>query len=106
MLEIIFFMPAGRAEPVFAEYVEHVPPDVTAGIFWLKNRDPERWRDVQNVTHELGKYIISDTPMTDFWTSLSRSFVVWMFSKVAAGSSQDCADQTHGSAAVVVEVET
>jgi len=26
-------------------YVEHYPPDTTAGIFWLKNRDPERWRD-------------------------------------------------------------
>lgn len=23
----------------------HMPPDTTAGIFWLKNRDPERWRD-------------------------------------------------------------
>ena len=21
------------------------PPDTTAAIFWLKNRDPERWRD-------------------------------------------------------------
>jgi hypothetical protein len=42
-----------------------VPPDVTACIFWLKNRDPEHWRDVQNVTHLLGKYIISDTPMSE-----------------------------------------
>jgi hypothetical protein len=23
--------------------VEHVPPDVTAQIFWLKNRDPAHW---------------------------------------------------------------
>lgn len=22
-----------------------IPPDVTACIFWLKNRDPQRWRD-------------------------------------------------------------
>jgi hypothetical protein len=49
---------------VYAKYIEHVPPDVTAGIFWMKNRDPEHWRDVQNVTHVLGKYIISDQPMT------------------------------------------
>lgn len=28
-----------------ADYVEHVPPDVTACIFWLKNRRPEQWRD-------------------------------------------------------------
>jgi hypothetical protein len=59
------FMPAGRAKPVYAKYNEHVPPDVTAGIFWMKNRDPEHWRDVQNVTHLLGKYIISDKPMTE-----------------------------------------
>lgn len=24
---------------------EHVPPDTTAAIFWLKNRDPSNWRD-------------------------------------------------------------
>jgi hypothetical protein len=33
-------------------------------MFWLKNRDPENWRDVQNVDHVLGKYIISDRPGT------------------------------------------
>jgi hypothetical protein len=31
--------------------VEHVPPDVTAGIFWLKNRRPAEWRDVKAVEH-------------------------------------------------------
>lgn len=28
---------------------EEVPPDTTACIFWLKNRDPERWRDKQEL---------------------------------------------------------
>ena len=27
------------------EYVEHYPPDTVACIFWLKNRQPEQWRD-------------------------------------------------------------
>lgn len=27
------------------EYVEHYPPDTTAAIFWLKNRQPYKWRD-------------------------------------------------------------
>lgn len=27
------------------EYIEHFPPDTTAAIFWLKNRQPEKWRD-------------------------------------------------------------
>ena len=49
--------------------VEHVPPDVTAQIFWLKNRDPARWRDAWQVEHVTGKYIISDRPMTEEqWT--------------------------------------
>ena len=43
------FMPAGASEPVIAEYVEHVPPDPTAMIFWLKNRKPEEWRDKQEL---------------------------------------------------------
>lgn len=30
---------------VRAPYREHVPPDTTAMIFWLKNRKPEDWRD-------------------------------------------------------------
>jgi transposase-like protein len=28
-----------------ATFREHVPPDSTAMIFWLKNRKPEVWRD-------------------------------------------------------------
>jgi len=58
-------MPAGRAKPVYAPYVEHLLPDVTACIFWLKNRDPQRWRDSQKLEHVLGKYIIIDQPMTE-----------------------------------------
>ena len=26
---------------------KHYPPDTTAAIFWLKNRQPSRWRDKQ-----------------------------------------------------------
>ena len=59
------FMPAGAKAPIYAPYVEHVVPDVTACIFWLKNRDPAHWRDAWQVDHTLGKYIISDKPMTE-----------------------------------------
>lgn len=38
-------------EIVTAKYREHYPPDTTAAIFWLKNRQPERWRDKTEVEH-------------------------------------------------------
>ena len=42
-------------------YQEHVPPDVTACIFWLKNRDPAHWRDVQQMEHVLGSTYTAST---------------------------------------------
>ena len=56
-------MPAGAKKPVYAPYVEHVPPDTTAAIFWLKNRDPAHWRDAWQLEHVAGKYVISDKPL-------------------------------------------
>jgi hypothetical protein len=70
------FMPAGRAKPVYAKYIEHVPPDVTAGIFWMKNRDPQHWRDSQKMEHVLGKYIISDKPMSEEEWARERADVI------------------------------
>jgi hypothetical protein len=32
-------------------YREHVPPDTTAAIFWLKNRRPQEWRDRREHEH-------------------------------------------------------
>jgi hypothetical protein len=39
--------------------------NTTAQIFWLKNRRPDRWRDVQHVDQAVGHYLISDRPMTE-----------------------------------------
>ena len=46
------FMPANADEPVYAEYRENVQPDVTAAIFWLKNRKPDAWKDRKDVTSD------------------------------------------------------
>ena len=46
-------------------YKRALAGDVTACIFYLKNRRPDRWRDVQNITADVGHYIISDRPMTE-----------------------------------------
>lgn len=34
------------------DYTEIYPPDTTAAIFWLKNRQPQMWRDRQEIKHE------------------------------------------------------
>lgn len=42
--------PDGETKPSRIEIIEReVPPDVTACIFWLKNRNPKLWRDRQDI---------------------------------------------------------
>jgi hypothetical protein len=40
-----------QGEIIRAKTVEHIPPDTTAAIFWLKNRRPAQWRDRQDIEH-------------------------------------------------------
>ena len=39
-----------KGKTQFAEYQEFVPGDVTAQIFWLKNRQPHNWRERKEIT--------------------------------------------------------
>jgi len=43
---------------------KHIPADVTAQIFWLKNRKPKEWRDKQDLEHtgNIGVTIIDNIP--------------------------------------------
>lgn len=45
---------------VSVDTIKHYPPDTTAAIFWLKNRDPENWRDVQKVEADVNHNIKVD----------------------------------------------
>ncbi|MFG1388823.1 hypothetical protein [Xanthobacter versatilis] len=38
-----------QGEIVRAPVVEHVPPDPSAAMNWLKNRRPDEWRDRQSI---------------------------------------------------------
>ncbi len=38
---------------VIVPYTEHYPPDSTACIFWLKNRQRKLWRDKFDVEHDV-----------------------------------------------------
>lgn len=40
-----------QGKVVRAKTREHVPPDTTACIFWLKNRRPDQWRDKSEHVH-------------------------------------------------------
>lgn len=39
---------------------KHIPAKTTAAIFWLKNREPELWRDVQQVEHSGLESLLSE----------------------------------------------
>ncbi len=41
-----------QGKVVRASTKEHVPPDTTAMIFWLKNRRPDEWRDKQVIASD------------------------------------------------------
>lgn len=38
-----------NGEPVIVPTRKYYPPDATSMIFWLKNRQPEKWRDKSDV---------------------------------------------------------
>lgn len=40
-----------EGQVVQTELIKHYPPDSTAMIFWLKNRDPSNWRDKTDIEH-------------------------------------------------------
>jgi len=52
-------------------YKEHVPPDTTAAIFWLKNRRGAAWKDVRK--HEVGQPGDFDTMSDDELEHIARA---------------------------------
>ncbi len=55
-----------QGKEVIVPYVEFYPPETVAAIFWLKNRQPELWRDKQDHEHT-GK---NGGPIETKWTNL------------------------------------
>ncbi len=51
-----------QGEVIKTPIVKHYPPDPTSMIFWLKNRQPEKWRDKHEheVTGETVTRIVRD----------------------------------------------
>ena len=49
-----------EGKPVVVPTMRHIPADVTALIFWLKNRMPEEFRDKQQIEQSGGFNIVFD----------------------------------------------
>lgn len=47
-----------EGSPVIVPYTEIYPPDTAAMIFWLKNRQPKRWRE----QHHIEAQVVSGLP--------------------------------------------
>ena len=47
-------------KPEIVTYKEHVPPDTTSMIFWLKNRRPAEWREKSEVFYKHDAGAMSD----------------------------------------------
>ena len=52
----------GCSKIVQTPFVKHYPPDATSCIFWLKNRQPDKWRERQEVTGPNGKALGENAP--------------------------------------------
>lgn len=50
-------------------YDKHYPPDTTAGIFWLKNRQPQLWRDRRELQVDNAEEL---TPWSDIEASVDE----------------------------------
>ena len=48
-------------------YMEHVPPDTTAQIFWLKNRKPKEWRDKRELE-------VTGDPLAELLTEFRQQY--------------------------------
>jgi hypothetical protein len=53
----------GNERVEVVEITKRVPPDTTAAIFWLKNRQRAKWRDRQD--HEVSGHVTHDGPAYD-----------------------------------------
>ncbi len=49
-----------QGEAVVVPTVEHVPPDTTAAMFWLKNRQSKNWRDRQEISMDIAPITFVD----------------------------------------------
>lgn len=60
-----------NGELVQTTVTKHYPPDTSAAIFFLKNRNPARWRDKQQLEHDVAEA----SPMLALLKSISGNAI-------------------------------
>lgn len=53
-----------KGEIIRAATIEHVPPDASAALLWLKNRRGDAWRDKTDVEH-FGGVTVKSAPLDE-----------------------------------------
>jgi hypothetical protein len=57
-----------RGKVIRVKTIEHYPPDTTACIFWVKNRQPGRWRDRVDPAQAVTRFnFIGMVPTEEEW---------------------------------------
>ena len=76
-------------------YIERYAPDTTACIFWLKNRRPDLWRDVQGREHAVE--MKSPQLSLEERHARSRRLLDEVFAEVSAkAEGVSCGDKAEG----------
>jgi len=88
--------PAGASEPIHSTYTERYPPDTAVCIFWLKNRRPDLWRDVQSREHAVEMKL---PPLSaEQRVARAQARLDEVFGEVAAKhSGASCGDKAEGA---------
>lgn len=55
---------------VKTDFLKHYPPDTTAAIFWLKNRQKNKWRDKQEIDLSSPDGSMSPRGLNDFYADI------------------------------------
>jgi hypothetical protein len=59
-LKVVSLGGADGSEVQKIDVIKHYPPDPTAAIFWLKNRQRDKWRDKHDVDVKIANVTLDD----------------------------------------------
>jgi len=55
-----------EGSPVVVQTINRYPPDTSAAALWLKTRQPDKWREVQQVDHNITMKDLTDQELVEY----------------------------------------